>query len=119
MKTLKEVGDIIPLTPSSYVPIETLLQLNQNLKLAVHNYQVNIHNPNRNLHRISDTNITYVTYILLGHIQLLRAEEHNISDATTIVSAAIARGRTSTTTFPDAPFSDTSEETSPYEPPSV
>ena len=70
-------------------------------------------NPNIHLIRFTYINITYITNILLGHSQHLRAEERYAADTTSIASVPIAIGPESTATFPDSPFSDTSEETFP------
>ena len=75
-------------------------------------------NPNRHLLIIYDINITYLTYILLVHIQHIRSEERADDPNTATASTPIVIGPTSKPTFPKAPFSDTSEENYPFNLPS-
>ena len=67
-------------------------------------------NPDRHLLRISDTKITYITDILLCHIQCLRAEERYAAAASDTAFATISSGPESITTLTDVPLSDTPEE---------
>ena len=75
-------------------------------------------NPDRHLLIISDTKITYLTGILLGHNLRLSTDDRTSVAATATIYMPIAISPTSTPTFHDSPLSDTSEETSPSELPS-
>ena len=80
------------------------------LQLAIQNYQVNIPNPDRYLLIISNTDTTYITYLLQAHQQLLRAEEHSSTATTIMASAPILSGPAAITTLaPDATLSYTPE----------
>ena len=105
MAILKEANGIIPHRLFSSVPRQTLLKLEQDPQLAVQNSQVNMLNPKRHFLWISDISIPYLTDTPLGH-------RHDAAACTAIASVFIASGTASKLTFPDAPFSDTFEETS-------
>ena len=87
LKILIEAGKTIPLKPSSSVPRQNLLQLKQNLQLAVQNSQVKMPNPDRRLLSIDDTNITYLDFILHNHQQCLILEVCAAASATATESA--------------------------------
>ena len=67
-------------------------------------------NPTRQLLRIYEINITYLTDIILVHIQRLGVEERaaDSATATTYSSVTIAISPASMPTLPDVPFWDTS-----------